>query len=97
MILMPNQSKGKNVTVVDPQLVMERMLAYREKHQGWHIFRTLYWSIFFLVVGAFLVYYTQLAFTATLFFGSVFVIFAVMLILYGLTEALHHKFMKKYG
>lgn len=94
---MPSKRKNETVVVVDPRLYMERMLKYRERHQGWHIFRTLYWSIYFIVTGFLLLYYTGIGFTIPLFLGSVFILFAVMLILYGLTEALHHKLMQKYG
>jgi len=93
---MPRDSANKYV-VYNAKEAHERMLHYRERHQGWHIFRTLYWSIFFIVVGMLFIYYSQIAFTPNLFMGTVFIIFAVMLILYGLTEALHHKLMKKYG
>ena len=91
------QAKEKNVVTVDPQLIVERMLHYRERHQGWHIFKSVYWGVYILVVGIFLVYYNQLGFTVNLFFGSSLILFAVMLILFGLTEALHHKLMKRYG
>ncbi len=98
---MPVQQKydKSNVVVVDPKLIMERMLHYRERHHGWHIFRTIYWSIYFIVLSALLIYYNQIGFSTqpTLFFGVAFLIFAIMLILYGLTEALHHKFLKKFG
>lgn len=96
---MPSQQKydKDNVVVVDPKLIMERMLHYRERHHGWHIFRTIYWSIYFIVISIFLIYYSQIGFTVTLFFGVTLLVFAIMLILYGLTEALHHKFLKKYG
>ena len=94
---MPNQRKESGVVVVDPKLVMERYLQYRESHKGWHIFRTLYWSIYFIVIGVLLVYYSSIFTSATLFIGTAFIVFAVMLILYGLTEALHHQLMRKYN
>ena len=94
---MAAQSRNRNVVILDPQPLMDRLLHYRERHQGWHIFRTMYWSIYFIVIGLFLVYYAQIGFTVTLFFGSALLLFAVMLILFGLTEALHHKLMRRYG
>ncbi len=95
---MPSIPKdNKMVVVVDPKLIMERMLHYRERHHGWHIFRTIYWSIYLLVIATLLIYYYQINFTVPLFFGVAFLLLAIMLILYGLTEALHHKFLKKYG
>jgi hypothetical protein len=97
MPIQHEEHKGKNVVVIDPQLVVERMLHYRERHQGWHIFRSVYWGIYLLVIGTFLMFYSQLGFTINMFFGSSLILFAVMLILFGLTEALHHKLMKRYG
>ncbi len=94
---MPNQRKESTIVVVDPKLVMERYLQYRENHKGWHIFRTLYWSIYFLVIGTLLVYYNSIFSSATAFLGTASLILAVMLILYGLTEALHHQLMRKYN
>ena len=94
---MASGQRSKNVVTIDPKMLMERMLQYREMHQGWHIFRTTYWAMFFIIVGMFLVYYDALGFTATLFFGAVSLLFAVMLVLFGLTEALHHKLMRRYG
>ena len=94
---MPKEQRDSRVVVVDPKLVMERMLQYKENHRGWHIFKALYWSIYFIVVGFLLIYYTSLFTSATLFFGTAFLVFAVMLILYGLTEALHHQLMRKYN
>ncbi|MCL4365231.1 MAG: hypothetical protein M1569_02235 [Candidatus Marsarchaeota archaeon] len=94
---MPIHQKERDVVVVDPQMIMDRMLHYKERHHAWYVFRSLYWSIYLIVVGLLLVYYVQLGLTLNLFFGTAFLIFAVMLILYGLMEALHHKFMRKYG
>ena len=96
-MFMPTKHSKSNVTIIDPSLWMERMLHYKERHHGWHIFRTLYWSIYLIVVSVLLIYYNEIGFTVTLFFGAALMILAIMLILYGLTEALHHKFMKKYG
>ena len=94
---MPNQQKDGRTIVVDPKLVMQRYLHYRESHKGGHIFRTLYWSIYFLVIGALLVYYNSIFSSATAFLGTASLVLAVMLILYGLTEALHHQLMRKYN
>ena len=94
---MPNQPKDGRTVVVDPKLVMQRYLQYRESHKGWHIFRTLYWSIYFIVMGVLLVYYNSIFSSATTFLGAASLVLAVMLILYGLTEALHHQLMRKYN
>lgn len=93
---MPKDSR-RNIVIVDPEMVMERLLKYREKHQGWSIFFAIYWSIYLFVIGLLLLYYSQIGFTVPVFFGSAIIIFAVMLILYGMTQALHHKFMRRYG
>lgn len=89
--------KDERSVMIDPSMFMDRMLHYREMHSGWNIFRFIYWSIYLIVVAIMLIYYTELGFTMTLFFGSIILILAVMLILFGLTEALHNKFLKKYG
>lgn len=89
--------KRDNVVVVDPKMVMERYLHYKERHHGWHVFRSLYWAIYLIIVSLLLLYYNTLYLTLNIFFGTVILLFAVMLILYGLAEALHHRLMKSYG
>jgi len=90
-------SKGKQVIVVDPELWMNRKLHYDEKRSGWQIFTSIYWSIFILVVGAMLIYYNTIGLTLYLFFGVVFFLFALMIIVYGFTASLHLKLMRRYG
>ncbi|MDE1851930.1 MAG: hypothetical protein KGH69_04565 [Candidatus Micrarchaeota archaeon] len=92
---MPNGKK--NVVTVDPSLFMERMLHYRERHHGWHIFKRAYWAIYLIVISLFLLYYYSIQFTLNVFLGASLLLFAIMLIIYGLAEALHHKLMKRYG
>ena len=87
----------REVVVVDPKLLIERMLHYKERQHAWHVFRKLYWGIYAFIVGVILVYYGALNLTLNLFFGIVVLLFAVMFIISGLVESLHHKFMKKYG
>ncbi len=94
---MPIHQKEKDVVVVDPQLMMDRMLHYKERHNAWYVFRSVYWSLYLIAIGLLLVYYGQLGMTVNLFLGTALLIFAAMLILYGLMEALHHKLMRKYG
>lgn len=93
---MPNQ-RSDNRILIDPRLINEHRLRYNESLRGWHIFRTFFWSIYLIVIGTMLVYYTSIFTSVTLFFGVAFLVFAVMLILYGLTEALHHQLMRKYN
>ena len=88
---------GERVVLIDPTLLMDRLLHYREKHSGWNIFRFMYWSIYLIVIAMMLIYYDELGFTQNLFFGTAILILAIMLILFGLTEALHNKFLQKYG
>lgn len=87
----------ERVVVVDPKLLMQRMLHYRERHHAWHIFRTVYWSIYLLIMGVLLIYYTSLSISVNTLLGIAAILGAVMLIIFGLVESLHHKLMKKYG
>ncbi len=91
------RERKERIVIIDPTLLMDRFLHYRERHTGWNIFRFLYWSVYLIVVSILLLYYDELGLTITLFFGAIIMILAVMLILFGLTEALHSKFLKKYG
>ncbi|MDE1824241.1 MAG: hypothetical protein KGI00_01490 [Candidatus Micrarchaeota archaeon] len=90
-------SEKKNVVTVDPSLIMQRVLHYRERHHGWHIFKRMYWALYLVVISLFLLYYYSIQFTLNTFLGVSMLLFAVMLIIYGLAEALHHKLMKRYG
>ncbi len=89
--------KKKDVVIVDPQLWMERQLHYNERHAGWRIFRSVYWSIYLLIVGFFLLSYSSLGLSPQVFFGMDLILLAVMVIVFGLVQALHHKLMKRYG
>lgn len=89
--------RDRRTIMIDPSMFMERMLHYREMHSGWNIFRFIYWSIYLIVIAIMLIYYTELGLTPNLFLGAAIMMLAVMLILFGLTEALHNKFLKKYG
>lgn len=89
--------KKKEVVVVDPQLWMQRQLHYRERHAGWRIFRSVYWSMYLLIVGFFLLSYNTLGLTPQTFFGVDLILLAMMVIVFGLAQALHHKLMKRYG
>ena len=94
---MPQQPKNRNVVVVDPEIAMDRFLKYGEKHAGWNMFRAFYWSLYLIILGIMLIYWTQIGLTATMFFGVALIIFATMLILYGLTHGLHHQFIRRFG
>ncbi|MGC8710738.1 MAG: hypothetical protein ACP5RF_04005 [Candidatus Micrarchaeia archaeon] len=91
------ESKGKQVVVVDPDLWMNRMLHYNERHSGWQIFTSIYWSIFILFVGALLIYYNSLGLNLNLFFGLILFLLGLMVIVFGFTTSLHLKLMKRYG
>ncbi|MCL5239083.1 MAG: hypothetical protein M1286_01245 [Candidatus Marsarchaeota archaeon] len=75
------------------------MLAYNARHGGWIVFRSVYWAIYLLLLGLFLVYYSvnNIAVSLQSFLGWAFTILAVMVIIYGAVESLHHKLMRKYG
>jgi len=79
------------------EMRMKRMLHYRERHAGWHIFNSLYWGIYIFIVGAILVFQTQMHYTLTLSAGISLIILSIMVIVYGFVRALHGKLMKKYG
>ncbi len=95
---MPKESADeKRVVVVDPKLIMERMLHYRERQHAWHAFKRIYWGVYAFIIGIILLYYSAFNLTLNLFFGTAVMLFAVMYIISGLVESLHHKLMKKYG
>ncbi len=89
--------KKKEVVVIDPQLWMERQLHYKERHAGWRIFRSIYWSIYLLLIGFILLSYTAIGLSPQIFFGIAIILLAVMVIIFGFVQALHHKLMKRYG
>ena len=79
--------------------MFDRMLDYYVKHSAWLMFKAIYWSIYLLVIGSVLLYYSAINLTVSLqtFFGLAFFILALMMIIYGLTETFHNKLMKKYA
>ncbi len=76
---------------------MRRMLHYRERHAGWHIFNSLYWGIYLFFVGTILVLQGPLHYTTAITAGVSLIILSLMVIIYGFVRALHGKFMKRYG
>ena len=82
-----------------PTSDFDRMLAYRDRHAGWIVFRSVYWAIYLLLIGTVLLIASgsgvQLA-TQT-FLGIALFILAIMIIVYGAAEVLHHKLMRRYG
>jgi hypothetical protein len=91
------KSKDENVVVIDPRMIHERMLNYRERHHGWNLFQTTYWAIYIIVLSILLISYSSINLTPTLFLGVAGMVLAFMLIIYGMVNSLHLKFMKKYG
>jgi len=77
----------------------DRYLDYKARHSGWITFRSIYWAIYLLVIGALLIVNGKLSFPISwaMFFGVALVLLAVMLIIYGAAESLHHKLMRKHG
>ena len=82
-----------------PHDSFDRMLAYNERHGGWIIFRSVYWAVYLLLLGVLLLYYSvnNISVSLQVFLGWAFTVLAIMLILYGAAETLHHKLMRRYG
>lgn len=87
----------QRTVVIDPELMMKRMLHYRERHSAWHIFQSVYWAIYFFVVGFLFMVQSAAYYPVGFTLGAALIIFAVMLVIYGFAMALHSKFMKAYG
>ena len=94
---MPREKESEKAVLIDPELYMKRMLSYKEKHAGWYIFKAAYWAIYAFVVGLLFMVEGIGGFPVSFTFGTALVIFAIMMIIYGLVNALHNKLMKKYG
>ncbi|MEM3775401.1 MAG: hypothetical protein QXZ35_01950, partial [Candidatus Micrarchaeaceae archaeon] len=62
-------AERKQKVVVDPEMWMARQLHFQERHSGWNIFISIYWSIFVLLVSMLLMFYARLALTVYTFFG----------------------------
>ncbi len=87
----------RNVIMIDPTLEYERMLRYREKHAAWELFRTVFWSIYMLVIAILLVTDVPATLTLEAFFGWVFLLGALFTTIYGISMVLHLRLMRKYG
>jgi hypothetical protein len=87
----------RETIVVDPELWMRRRLHYQEKNSGWHIFKNVYWAVYALFLGIFLMYYPVLNLSLPFFAGISLIVFAIMAVVFGFAEALHNKLMHKYG
>ena len=90
-------SGKERAVLIDPDLYMKRMLHYRERHAGWHIFAAVYWAIFIFVTG--LIFMTQAVagYPAAFSLGTSLLLLSVMVVIFGLVNALHRKLMKKYA
>ena len=77
----------------------DRMLEYQARHAGWIIFRSVYWALYLLLLGVLLLFYStqSIAISLQVFFGWSFTVLAIMIIIYGAAEVLHHKLMRRYG
>lgn len=91
---MPRRSSA-----VEKRDSFDRMLSYYARHSGWIIFRSIYWSIYLLFLGSTLLYYStqNQSISIQTFFGFALSLLAIMFIVYGFTETLHHKLMKTYS
>ncbi len=83
--------------LIDPELWMKRHLYYKEKNSSWGIFKNVYWAVYALFIGIFLMYYPSLNLTVPFFIGISLIIFAIMVVVFGFAEALHNKLMRQYG
>jgi len=77
----------------------DRYLDYKARHSGWIAFRSVFWAIYLLVIGVLLIVNGRLSFPISwaTFFGVALVLLAVMIVIYGVAELLHHKLMRKHG
>ncbi|MGC8495963.1 MAG: hypothetical protein ACP5MX_02035 [Candidatus Micrarchaeia archaeon] len=87
-------AEKKTIITIDPSIQYTRMLHYKEKHSGWEIFKAIYWSIYILLLGIFVLNFNP-SFSA--FMGWAMVIFAMFFIVYGFSTSLHLKLMRKYA
>jgi len=84
----------RNIISIDPSMQYSRMLHYKEKHSGWEIYKSLYWGIYILILGLFVLTPSM---TAVAFIGFALITFALFYIVYGFSVSLHLKLMKKYA
>ncbi len=77
----------------------DRMLDFNVKHSGWIIFKAVYWAMYLLVLGVVLLFDSVHNVTIPLetFAGLALSILAMMVIVFGFSEVLHHKLMRRYG
>lgn len=92
---MPRQKE--KAVLIDPDLYMKRMLHYKEKHAGWYVFKAAYWAIYIFVVGLLFMVQSIANYPIGFTFGTALVLLAVMVVIYGLVNALHNSLMKKYA
>lgn len=92
-----SERKSRNSISIDPDRIMGRYLHYRERQSGFTIFRSLFWSIYLVIIGVLLELYSSISFTVTTFLGTSILLLAVMLIISGFVNSLHQKLMKRYG
>ena len=89
-------AKEKNVMVIDPELMYQRKLHYMERHSGWEAFKAVYWAIYLLTLGIFLLL-SPTGFSIPLFLGFALVLLAMFYAIFGLVVSLHFKLMKRHA
>ncbi|MGC8628738.1 MAG: hypothetical protein ACP5T4_00810 [Candidatus Micrarchaeia archaeon] len=77
----------------------DRYLNYKAMHSGWITFRAIYWAIYLLLLGSLLIVNgeTNLPIEWPVFYGIALVLLAIMVIIYGAAETLHHKMMRRHA
>ncbi|MCL5405087.1 MAG: hypothetical protein M1125_04645 [Candidatus Marsarchaeota archaeon] len=94
---MAEKKPEKMIVEIDPNMEYARRLHYNEKHSGWAIFRSIYWSIYIFVFGVLLYTLVPAGMGIAAFFGIAFMVLAIFVIVYGFSTSLHLKLMKRYA
>lgn len=78
----------------DAELHFKRMAHYREKHSGYAVFKGIYWAIYLLAIGIFLLM-VPASVSVVQIVGFAAVLLAMFYAIFGLVISLHYKLMKK--
>ena len=84
---------------IDPDFIemyYKRMLAYKEKHFAWEIFKGVYWAVYIFAVGLLFLFSANTPFNMPTFIGYTLVLLSIFYGIFGLVTALHLKFMRRF-